>query len=110
MAQPSNRGARQPILCKVPECGRRNYTQGLCQTHSRQARTTGTIKPIRRSRRRFQGTVKFAGLRLSPDCARRLNGLAEERGLSVGATIADVLETAVLKRPGTTAAMQRKKT
>jgi len=108
MAHPKNRGAPQSGVCTFPKCDRSRYSRDYCQTHSRQFLTTGKLKPVRHYRPRTPGTVKFAGLRLSPECAARLDELAEQRGHSVGATIADVLERAVVKRRKPTAARQRK--
>ncbi len=81
-----------PGRCDVPECGRDLYARGLCQTHDRQLRTTGKLKPIRPYRKRRAGTVKFSGLRLTPHCVERVRAYAKERGLSWGAAIAEILE------------------
>jgi hypothetical protein len=55
-------------------------------------RTTGEMKSIRRYRPRRDGTVKYSGLRLTPDCVRKLQAHARRRGLSAGAAIAEILE------------------
>jgi hypothetical protein len=78
--------------CIVPECGRDFYARGLCQTHHRQLLTTGKVGTIRPYRQRSDGTVKFAGLRLSPHCAEMVRAHADRTGLSHGATIAKILE------------------
>jgi len=78
--------------CKVKGCGRPNYARGYCQTHHRQFLRTGKVSPIRRYRPRSPGTLKFAGLRLSPQTVEALQELAEAEGLSDGAAIAQVLE------------------
>jgi hypothetical protein len=52
----------------------------------------GALVPIRPYRRRVPGTVKFAGLRLTPGCAATVRSEAEARNLSCGAVIADILE------------------
>ncbi|HLL53037.1 MAG TPA: hypothetical protein VK447_05785 [Myxococcaceae bacterium] len=78
--------------CVAPECGRPSYVRGLCQTHHRQKTTTGRLRPIRPYRKRVAGTVKLAGLRLSPHCARTVRARADEAGVSLGATIAEILE------------------
>lgn len=79
-------------LCSFPDCGRAAYARGLCQTHHRQLLTTGTLTRIRPYRSRIPGTEKFSGLRLSPDCVRKLAARAEQERLSNGATIATILE------------------
>ena len=78
--------------CSVEGCGRPAYARGLCQTHHRQMITTGTLKPIRPYRKRSPGTVKFSGLRLSPECAKLIQDYAVRRGVSQGAAIAFILE------------------
>jgi hypothetical protein len=79
-------------LCKVPECGRGSFARELCQTHHRQWLTTGKVKPIRPYRKRSPGTMKFAGLRLTPHCVAMVDAYAKQRGLSEGAAIAEILE------------------
>ncbi len=79
-------------ICKAPGCGRPAYARGCCQTHHRQLLTWGKLKPIRRYRERTPGTVKFGGLRLSPTCAELVAREAEEKGLSLSAAIAAILE------------------
>jgi len=81
-----------PERCTAPACGRRAYVGGLCQTHHRQKKTTGQLQPIRPYRRRKPGTVKFAGLRLTPTCADLIAEHAQARHLSVGAALAEILE------------------
>lgn len=78
--------------CKVRNCGRPAYARGFCQTHHRQMQQTGKTKPIRPYRKRTGGTVRFAGLRLSPDCAGLLDEQSKKHGQSRGAVIAQVLE------------------
>jgi len=79
-------------ICRVAQCGRRSYARGLCQTHHRQMKTTGRTRSIRPYRPRSGGTVRYAGLRLTPECARRLTAHAEAHDISRGAAIADILE------------------
>lgn len=83
---------RSPRSCRVPGCGRPVSARDLCQTHDRQLRTTGEIKPIRPYRKRSPDTVKFSGLRLSLECAEQLEGKAERERTSLGGAIASVLE------------------
>ena len=78
--------------CSVEACGRPSYARGLCQTHHRQMLTTGKLKPIRAYRRRSPGTVKFAGLRLTPLCVEQVESYAERHEISPGAAIAAILE------------------
>jgi hypothetical protein len=84
-------------LCAAEGCGRPAYARGLCQTHHRQMTTTGKLRPIRPYRKRSPGTVKIGGLRLSPQCADQVQGYAEEKGISLGAAIAFILEEWLLK-------------
>jgi hypothetical protein len=86
-----------PGFCKVPNCGRKSYARGLCQTHHRQLLTTHKLKPIRPYRKRKSGTVKFAGLRLTPGCATKVGAYATEQGIAPGAAIAKILEEWVAK-------------
>jgi hypothetical protein len=88
------------MKCKEQNCGRPVYALGLCQTHHRQLRTEGTTRPIRPYRKRSPGTVKFAGLRVTPGCARTINRYAQKRGLSLGAAITEVLEDWNKRRKG----------
>ena len=78
--------------CIAPGCGRLPYARGLCQTHHRQKTTTGKLSPIRPYRERTPGTVKVAGLRLTPQCADAVRAHAAQIGLSLGAAIAQFLE------------------
>ena len=78
--------------CTIRDCGRPASARGLCQTHHRQKLTTGKTKDIRPYRPRVSGTVKYAGLRLTPACVEELERLRRERGLSEGAAIAEILE------------------
>ena len=93
----------RPRICSVPDCGRRHFSQGFCQTHHRQMATTGTTWPIRPYRKRSPGTEKFAGLRLTAGCAELIAQRAEQEGLSNGAVIAEILEEwarSDARRPG----------
>ena len=95
--RPSRNPVRSPsedtaAICRVARCGRRSYARGLCQTHHRQMKATGKTRPIRPYRPRSGGTVPYAGLRLTRECARRLTAHAEALGISRGAAIADILE------------------
>lgn len=90
--------ARKPNVCIVPGCGRPPYARGLCQTHHRQLLTTGKIKAIRPYRKRSTGTVKFSGLRLTPETADQVQEYAEENSVSLGAAIAFILEEWLVKK------------
>ena len=79
-------------ICEVPDCGRPGYAQKHCQTHYRQFLLTGTVHSIRPYRPRTPGTVKFAGLRLSPGVAAAIKRIASKKRISHGAAIAYVLE------------------
>ena len=78
--------------CVAGDCDRPIYVGGHCQTHYRQLRATGELKPIRLYRTRTEGTVKLGGLRLTPACAAELQREAEAKGLSISAVIVDILE------------------
>jgi len=78
--------------CTVRECGRPAYARGMCQTHHRQMLTTGRTRDIRPYRPRVSGTVKYAGLRLTPACVEELEKHRKAHGLSEGAAIAEILE------------------
>lgn len=86
-----------PKLCSEEGCGRPAYARGYCQTHHRQLLTTGKTQPIRPYRKRSPGTVKFSGLRLSPQCAGQIEEYAERRNISQGAAIASILEEWLVK-------------
>jgi len=64
----------------------------FCQTHHRQMLKTGEVRPIRPYRKRDSGNEKFAGLRLSKSTVDTVKANAKEKGLSVSAAIASVLE------------------
>ena len=91
-------GPLNPEVCIVPECGRPAYARGLCQTHHRQLLTTGELKAIRPYRKRSTGTVKFSGLRLTPECADQVEEYAEANNVSLGAAIAFILEDWLVKK------------
>ena len=86
-----------PGFCKVPNCGRRSYARKVCQTHHRQLMTAGKLQPIRPYRKRTDGTVKFAGLRLTRGCAAKVGAYATEQGIARGDAIARILEDWVVK-------------
>jgi hypothetical protein len=50
------------------------------------------LREIRPYRKRSAGTVKYAGLRLTPECVAKVAARARRKGLSEGAAIAEVLE------------------
>jgi hypothetical protein len=54
--------------------------------------TAGKLQPIRPYRKRTDGTVKFAGLRLSRGCAAKVDAYATEQGIALGDAIAAILE------------------
>lgn len=79
-------------LCSVPNCGRPFFARGLCQTHDRQLRTTGELRPIRHYRTRAPGTVKLAGHRVSASSADVIRAEAKRRKRSLGALISEIVE------------------
>ena len=88
------RGQAHPVhpVCMVPNCGRRSYARGLCQTHHKQFLATGEVKPIRPYRPRSTGTITFSGLRLSKNAAREVDRKAARERTSRGAAVAAILE------------------
>ena len=84
--------------CKAEDCSRPATNHGWCQTHYRQWMKTGETRPIRRYRERSAGTVKVAGFRLSRRAATRVQRYARERGFSLSAAIAAIVEKAVTRR------------
>jgi len=95
---PPSRIPRDSNVCIVPDCGRPAYARGLCQTHHRQLLTTGKLKAIRPYRKRSAGTVKFSGLRLTPECADQVEEYAKTNQVSLGAAIAFILEEWLVKK------------
>jgi hypothetical protein len=96
LAGPRKRGSttrNEKQSCIAPDCERPSYARGLCQTHHHQKTTTGRLRPSRPYRKRTAGTVKVAGLRLSQHCANTVRAYAARAGLSLGAAIAEILET-----------------
>ncbi|HLL55332.1 MAG TPA: hypothetical protein VK447_17370 [Myxococcaceae bacterium] len=83
----------EPGLCEAPECDRHAYALGYCQTHYRQFRTTGKVKPIRLYRERAPGTVKLVGLRVPRPIAEEIWRRAREEGLAVSAVVSSILES-----------------
>ena len=82
-----------PNRCEVANCGRPRSAYGYCQSHYRQIRETGHTNPIRPYRPRASGTIKYAGLRITPACAQAIERFAKKYDLSNGAAIAAVLES-----------------
>jgi hypothetical protein len=56
------------------------------------------LKGIRPYHMRQKETVKFAGLRVTADCARMVKGYARKHGLSRGAAIAESSRTGTRRR------------
>ena len=90
----------KPRLCFGPDCGRKVLAGGLCQTHYKQLRERGVLRPIRKVRPRQLGARKVSGLSLSPSCAGEVLREASKRGLSTSATIVDALEAWARTQPG----------
>lgn len=81
-----------PGICHLEGCGRPARALGLCQTHYKHLKKFGRPRPIHLKREGRSGTVKFAGLSLTAECADLIDLLAEQRGVSRNAVITDVLE------------------
>ncbi|HLL53036.1 MAG TPA: hypothetical protein VK447_05780 [Myxococcaceae bacterium] len=78
--------------CSVTGCGRKVQAGGLCQTHRKQLRKRGAVRPIRQHRPRRRGTIKLSGVTVSGDGADTLRRYAREDGLTVHAAMTDILE------------------
>jgi hypothetical protein len=85
--------------CSVTDCGRKVQAGGLCQTHRKQLRKLGAVRPIRQYRPPRQGTVKLSGVTVSCDCADKVKRYASEGGLTVNAAITNILEEWALENP-----------
>ena len=81
-----------PDICSVPECGRKALAGRLCQTHRKQLRKHGAVRPIRRHRSPRRGTIKHSGVTLSADCAGMIERYAAANGLTVHAAMTDIIE------------------
>jgi hypothetical protein len=102
-------GSEDRAECEVSDCGRPAYARRMCQTHYRQVRTFGKVDPIRAYRERRPGTVKFSGLRLTLSCADAVSEYAQERKLSEGAALAEILESWLVRgapEPAATAGVE----
>ncbi len=79
-------------LCSFQGCGRNARALGLCQTHYKQKRKLGTLRPIKPKRQGREGTVRYAGLSLTEACAAAIDKLAKKEGVAPNAIITDILE------------------
>jgi len=82
----------EPNQCSVADCGRKVQAGGLCQTHRKQLRTFGAVRPIRQHRPPRRGTVKLSGVTVSCDCADKVKRYASDGSLTVNAAITNIIE------------------
>ena len=87
-----------PRRCVVADCLRKVRARGLCQTHYKQLKKLGVLRPIRECRTRRLGRVKLLGLSVLPACEEKVKQHAGETGLTVNAVITDVIEKWALRR------------
>jgi hypothetical protein len=78
--------------CSVPDCGRKLQASGLCQTHRKQLRKLGAVKPIRLQRPAREGTVKLLGATVTRECADKVNRYAKDSALTVNAAVTNIIE------------------
>jgi len=79
-------------VCSFSGCGRPARALGLCQTHYKQQRKYGELTPIKPKRQGREGTVRYAGLSLTAECAAAIDRLARKEGVAPNAIITDILE------------------
>jgi len=84
--------ADPPRLCSVADCGRKVQARELCQTHRKQLRKHGAVRPIRHYRPPRRGTLKLSGVTVSYDCADKITQYATASGLTVNAAMTNILE------------------
>jgi len=80
-------------VCSVAGCGRPIRARGMCLTHYKQMRKSGTARPIRTYQPPRTGTVKLpGGVAVTPECAAKVDGYAREHGYTRHRVVTDVLE------------------
>ena len=79
-------------ICSFVGCGRAARALGLCQTHYKQQRKYGELRAIQPKREGRSGTVRYAGLSLTAECAKAIDRLARSMGVAPNAVITDILE------------------
>lgn len=97
---PTNKHAPRAGTCRFPDCGRPVHSKGYCQSHRRQLREKGALRPLRRQRKPRPGVVQVGSYRFQPKSAQVLRAEAKRRGVPLTALFAEVLETWVAKRYG----------
>jgi len=88
----------KPQRCAVADCCRKVLARGLCQTHYKQLKKLGALRPIRECRPSRSGAVKLLGLSVLPACAEKVRQCSGETGMSLNAVITDVIEKWALRR------------
>ena len=87
-------------VCVIHGCGRSIHAEGLCQAHYEQAGELGGAKSSTPKRAPRAGKVKYLGLSLTPECAQRLDRLAEEAGVAANQLVVDIVEAWALREAG----------
>jgi len=80
------------VVCSIPGCGRPFRALGLCQTHYKHLKKTGTPRPIRPMRLGRKGTVKLQGRHVTVECARKLKCYAKQSGWTINGAVTEILE------------------
>jgi len=86
------RGPDKPRVCSVEGCERPVRSKGLCQTHYKQMRKYGKLRPIKAKRAPREDTVRFSGLSVTERTADILSREAKRRNVAPNALITDILE------------------
>jgi len=81
-----------PDVCTVEGCGRQVRARGLCQTHYKQIRKEGRLRPIKPKRAPRFHTQRFSGLSLSPQAVAALSRETLRRKAAPNALVTDILE------------------
>ena len=85
-------------VCNVEGCGRPLRSKGFCQTHYKQMRKHGRIRPIKAKRAPRADTVRFSGLSVTEQAAELLAREAKRRNIAANALITDILEDWMRRR------------
>ncbi len=65
----------------------------MCQTHYKQMRKSGTVRPIRNYKPPQTGTVRLpGGVTVTRECAAKVDSYASEHGYSRHRVMTDILE------------------
>lgn len=86
------RASGKSRICTVEGCGRPARARGLCQTHYKHLRKYGSTRPINPKRHGREGTVRYAGLSLTKQCADAIDSVARSEKVAANAVITDIIE------------------